>query len=53
VSTISFPRGSRLFIREAHPMLWSLDETSDPPTLRYPYFEHTEPVVFDEPGTSV
>jgi SAM-dependent methyltransferase len=43
--------GGRLFIREAHPMLWSLDERSDLPTLRYPYFEHAEPVVFDDPGT--
>jgi hypothetical protein len=45
--------GGRLFIREAHPMLWSLDERSDPPTLHYPYFEHAEPVVFDDPGTYV
>jgi len=34
-------------------MLWSLDDTADPPTLRYPYFEHTKPVVFDEPDTYV
>lgn len=45
--------GGRLFIREGHPMLWSLDETSDPPTLCYPYFEHAEPVVYDEIGTYV
>jgi SAM-dependent methyltransferase len=45
--------GGRLFIREGHPMLWSLDDKSDPPTLGYPYFEHAEPVVFDEPGTYV
>jgi SAM-dependent methyltransferase len=45
--------GGRLFIREAHPMLWSLDDTSQPPTLRYPYFEHAQPVIFDEPGTYV
>jgi SAM-dependent methyltransferase len=45
--------GGRLFIREAHPMLWSLDERSAPPTLRYPYFEHAEPVVFDDPGTYI
>jgi len=43
--------GGRLFLREGHPMLWALDETADPPTLRYPYFEHTEPLVFDEPNT--
>jgi len=45
--------GGRLFMREGHPMLWSLDEASDPLTLRYSYFEHTEPVVFDELGTYV
>jgi SAM-dependent methyltransferase len=45
--------GGRLFIREGHPMMWSLDDTADPPTLRYPYFEHAEAVVFDEPGTYV
>jgi SAM-dependent methyltransferase len=45
--------GGRLFIREGHPMLSSLDENSDPPSVRYPYFEHAEPVVFDGPGTYV
>jgi SAM-dependent methyltransferase len=45
--------GGRLFLREGHPMLWSLDDKSDPLTLGYPYFEHAEPVVFDEPGTYV
>ncbi|HZE01550.1 MAG TPA: SAM-dependent methyltransferase, partial [Pseudonocardiaceae bacterium] len=45
--------GGRLFIRELHPMLWSLDDQSDVLTLRYPYFEHSEPVIIDEPGTYV
>ncbi|WP_370971567.1 class I SAM-dependent methyltransferase [Amycolatopsis sp. cg9] len=45
--------GGRLFIREGHPMLLSLDETADPAVPRYPYFEHAEPLVFDEPGTYV
>ncbi|MGH3829581.1 MAG: class I SAM-dependent methyltransferase [Pseudonocardiaceae bacterium] len=45
--------GGRLFIRETHPMLQSLDDTSDVLTLRYPYFEHAEPVVSDDPGTYV
>jgi SAM-dependent methyltransferase len=45
--------GGRLFIREGHPMLWSLDETSNQPSLGYPYFETVEPVIFDEPGTYV
>jgi SAM-dependent methyltransferase len=43
--------GGRLFLREGHPMMWALDESADPATLRYPYFEHTEPLVFDEPNT--
>lgn len=45
--------GGRLFIREGHPMLWALDETADPAWPRYPYFEHAEPLVFDEPETYV
>ncbi|WP_328646522.1 class I SAM-dependent methyltransferase [Amycolatopsis sp. NBC_00348] len=45
--------GGRLFIREAHPMLQTLDETVDPALPRYPYFEQAEPLVFDEPGTYV
>lgn len=45
--------GGRLFIRESHPLLWALDETADVPTLRYPYFERPEPMVFDEEGTYV
>ncbi|PZS12248.1 MAG: hypothetical protein DLM60_22550 [Pseudonocardiales bacterium] len=34
-------------------MLWALDDQSDALTLRYPYFEHAEPVVTDESGTYV
>jgi SAM-dependent methyltransferase len=45
--------GGRLFLREGHPMLWALDETVDPAWPRYPYFEHPEPLVFDEPETYV
>jgi SAM-dependent methyltransferase len=45
--------GGRLFIREGHPMLQTLDETADPAVPRYPYFEQAEPLVFDEPGTYV
>ncbi|WP_132110627.1 class I SAM-dependent methyltransferase [Actinocrispum wychmicini] len=45
--------GGRLFIREGHPMLWSIDEKLDPPTFGYPYFETAEPLVFDDPGTYV
>lgn len=45
--------GGRLFLREGHPVLWALDEKAPEPVLRYPYFEHVEPLVFDEPGTYV
>lgn len=45
--------GGRLFIREGHPMLWTLDETVDPAYPRYSYFEHEEPLVFDDEGTYV
>jgi SAM-dependent methyltransferase len=43
--------GGRLFIREGHPMLWSLDETRL--AVEYPYFERPEPMVFEEEGTYV
>src|SRR4051812_34039127 len=48
--------GGRLFLREGHPMLWSL---ADPPredgllVVEYPYFERAEPTIFDEGGTYV
>ncbi|MEV0720252.1 class I SAM-dependent methyltransferase [Asanoa sp. NPDC050611] len=46
--------GGRLFIREGHPMLWSLDDArKDVLEVRYPYFEVEEPLVFDEGGTYV
>ncbi|NUO61858.1 MAG: class I SAM-dependent methyltransferase [Hamadaea sp.] len=46
--------GGRLFLREGHPMLWALNEhTTDGIQVTYPYFETTEPLVFDEPGTYV
>jgi SAM-dependent methyltransferase len=46
--------GGELFIREGHPMLWTLDENRmDALAVRYPYFETPEPIVFDEPGTYV
>ena len=41
--------GGRLFIREGHPVLWSLDETrTDGLVIGYPYFEQAEPIVFAE-----
>ncbi|MEO7371406.1 MAG: class I SAM-dependent methyltransferase [Ilumatobacteraceae bacterium] len=46
--------GGRLFIREAHPMLWAIDESrSDDLVIGYPYFERPEPIVDEDPGTYV
>jgi SAM-dependent methyltransferase len=54
VATLLRP-GGRLFLRDGHPALWALDyERSDPlVALEYPYFEQTEPQVWDEEGTYV
>jgi SAM-dependent methyltransferase len=47
--------GGRLFIREGHPVLWAVEDGRDDKlvALKYPYFEHEEPLVFDEDGTYV
>lgn len=47
--------GGRLFIREGHPMLWTLQDGRDDGLLvvEYPYFERDEPMVFNEGGTYV
>ena len=47
--------GGRLFIREGHPMLWALDDSraDDLLVVDFPYFERTEPQVWDEGGTYV
>jgi SAM-dependent methyltransferase len=46
--------GGRLFLREGHPMLWSLDEhRADALVVEYDYFERLEPMVFDEQGSYV
>ena len=47
--------GGRLFIREGHPVLWSLDEQRDDQLLvvTYPYFETLEPLAVEEEGTYV
>jgi hypothetical protein len=47
--------GGRLFLREGHPVLWALDDerTDDLLVLEHPYFEHDEPLVWDEGGTYV
>ena len=46
--------GGRLFIREGHPMLWTIDEKrTDLLAVEFPYFETPEPIVWDEGGTYV
>ncbi|MGK5678020.1 class I SAM-dependent methyltransferase [Actinoplanes sp. URMC 104] len=47
--------GGRLFIREGHPVLWSLDydRRDGVLALEEPYFEMAEPQVYDEGGTYV
>ena len=47
--------GGRLFIREGHPMLWSLADPRPDGLLvvDYPYFETKEPSVWEEGGTYV
>lgn len=54
VATLLAP-GGRLFIREFHPMLWTLSDPRPDGMLvvEYPYFEREEPMVFDYPGTYV
>lgn len=47
-------KGGRLFLRDGHPMLWAVDEDrTDELVIGYSYFEHSEPVHFDAPGTYV
>lgn len=43
--------GGRLFLRESHPITWALDDerTDEQLVLRYPYFETSEPLFFDQP----
>jgi SAM-dependent methyltransferase len=47
--------GGRLHIREAHPVLWSLGDARPDGllVLELPYFERSEPVIWDEGGTYV
>jgi SAM-dependent methyltransferase len=42
--------GGRFYMREGHPVLWSLD-WSDELVVRFPYFETRRPVPWDEPTT--
>ena len=54
VATLLRP-GGRLFIREGHPIMWTLDEKRADGliSVEYPYFEAAGAVAFDEPGTYV
>lgn len=47
--------GGRLFLREGHPVLFSLaiPRADGLVVIEHPYFEHPEPTVWDEPGTYV
>ena len=47
--------GGRLFLREGHPMLWSLADVRPDGLLVVdaPYFERAEPTIWDEGGTYV
>jgi SAM-dependent methyltransferase len=47
--------GGRLFMREGHPMLWSLEDVRAEGRLlvEHPYFEHEAPFVYREGGTYV
>lgn len=46
--------GGRLFLREGHPVLWSIDERiSEHLAIDFPYFEQADPLVWEEDGTYV
>jgi SAM-dependent methyltransferase len=47
--------GGRLFLREGHPMLWSIDETRSDGlvAVEFPYFERPEPLVWTDESTYV
>ncbi len=44
--------GGRLFLREAHPIMWTLDEkVTSHLHIHYSYFERPEPMTFEDDGT--
>jgi SAM-dependent methyltransferase len=45
--------GGRLFLREGHPMLSTLDDESERAWPKYDYFDHDEPMVFSTDNTYV
>ncbi|GAA1875565.1 methyltransferase [Williamsia serinedens] len=53
VAALLAPGGS-LFLREAHPIVWSMDESlGDGLHLRFPYFEQEHPLEWDDDQTYV
>lgn len=54
VSELLVP-GGRLFIREGHPVLWSMDDERSDGLLavEYPYFEREQPIISQHSGTYV
>jgi len=53
VSALLSPSGW-LFLREGHPVLWTLDDNDDQLlVIQHPYFEHEEPFVYDDASTYV
>lgn len=45
--------GGRLFLREGHPVLWSIDERRDELVIDFAYAETPEPLVWDDDSTYV
>ncbi len=46
--------GGSLFLREGHPILWAMDERLDDDLhLRFSYFEHEQPLEWDDDSTYV
>jgi SAM-dependent methyltransferase len=45
--------GGLLHIHEGHPVLWAIDHERDDDLLsiRFPYFETSQPILLEEPGT--
>ena len=53
VATLLRP-GGHLFLREGHPMLWTLDERHTKNlVVGFPYFETADPLIWDEQGSYV
>jgi SAM-dependent methyltransferase len=53
VAELLAPGGS-LFLREGHPILWTMDERLDDDLhLRFPYFEREQPLQWDDDSTYV